>query len=76
MIEKKKRVERGAKRKSYQYPPCSEVDALSGVNDESNAKEGERRMVFGEYEGGIAIEGVRRGAFLTVVHCLSPATRM
>lgn len=30
-----------AKRKSYQYTPCSEVHALSCVNYESQAKEGE-----------------------------------
>lgn len=48
---KKKGVERGAKRKSYQYPPCSEVDALSGVNDESNAKEGEEDGI-GRIRGG------------------------
>lgn len=34
-----------SKRKSYQYPPCSEVYALSGVNDESKAKQGEEDSI-------------------------------
>lgn len=51
-----------AKRKSYQYPPCSEVDALSGVKNESKAKEGEEDGI-GRIGRGIAIERARHGAF-------------
>lgn len=61
-----------SKRKSYQYPPCSEVYALSGMNDESKAKQGEEDSI-GRIWGSIAIEGARHGAFFWDAGALSLA---